>query len=82
MIRETVSASVTAAMAGAANIMRAAAEARLATEETGGRLLELIKSHLRHICSVVIDEKVPSIWAEVVTARTVATKLALLTQFL
>ena len=38
VIRTTVSALVTAAMAGAANITCAAVEARLATEETGGGL--------------------------------------------
>ena len=82
MIRETVIASVTAAMARAADIRRTAVKARLATEEMGGGFLEVIKSHLRHICGVVTDNEVPYIWAEVARDRTVATKMDLLTQFL
>ena len=71
-----------AAMAGAADITRAAVEARTATEETGAGMSEVMRSHLRHICGVATDAEVPAIWAEVAGARSVATKLALLTQHL
>ena len=43
VIQATVSASVTAAMDEGADITRAAVEVRLATEETGGGLSEVIK---------------------------------------
>ena len=82
IIRATVGASVAAAMAGAADITRAAVEARTATEETGAAMSEVMRSHLRHICGVATDAEVPAIWAEVAGARSVATKLALLTQHL
>ena len=82
MIQATVSASVTSVMAGVAGITCAAVEARFATEETGGGLLEVIKSHLRHVCGVRTDGEVPDIWAEVARARTVEKNMALLTQFL
>ena len=78
----TVSASVIVTMAWEADIMRAAVEERSEKEETSGGLSEVIKSHLQHICGVATDYEVPDIWAEVVRARTVATKMALLTQFL
>ena len=42
----------------------------------------VMRSHLRHICGVATDDKVPTIWAEAAGARTVATKLAVLTQHL
>ena len=82
VIRATVSASVTASMARAAGIKRAAVEARSATEETGGGLSEVIKSHLRHICGVAADDEVPDIWAEATRARTGSTNMSLLTQLL
>ena len=82
VIQGTVRASVTAATAGAADITRAAVKAWSATEETGGVLSKVIKSHLQHICGVATDDKVLDIWVEVARTRTVATKMALLTQFL
>ena len=69
-------------MAAAADITRAAVEARSAMEEPGGELLEVIKSHLQHIRGVATEDEVPDIWVEVASARTVATKMDLLTQFL
>ena len=82
VIRATVSALVSAAMAGSADITRAAVEARLDTVETGDRFLDVIKSHLRHIYGVATKDEVPDIWEEVARARTVETKMDLLTQFL
>ena len=82
VIWATVSAYITTAMDRAADITCAAIEARSDTEETGSGLLEVIKVHIQHICGVATDNEVPSIWAEVAGACTVASMMALTTQFL
>ena len=68
-------------MQGVTAVTTAAVEARSAADDCGCGLSLIMRSHLRHICSVAGDDDVPSIWREMYLARTKAKGLALLSQF-
>ena len=56
-------------------------EARSAADDRVQGLSLIMRAHLRHICGLAGDDKIPSIWMEMALARTKAYGLALLSHF-
>ena len=81
IIRSDVDLLIAASMQGVAAVTTATVEERLAANNRGRGLSSIMRAHLRHICVVVGDKEVPSIWREMELARTKVEGQVLLSQF-